>query len=107
MRKLAAFRASVLSAQQRVEAAQHALGQSYRSAAPLSVPEARMANVQAGRAARDMAQATAELHHLQPRLDILRQAASREFGRAEVLAELARQVARARDKRNDCIDGTG
>lgn len=107
MRKLAAFREMVLSAQERVAASQHALGQSYSSAAPLSVPEARMANAQAGRSARDMARAKAELEHLQPRFDKLREAACREFGRAEALAELGRQALQARVKRTDDIGGSG
>lgn len=93
LKKFAAFSAHMTAARQRVEALQAALDQSYRSTAPLGLAEARMANAQAGRAARELRRADQELHRLRPRFDAARQDAVREFGRAEVLLELARRRA--------------
>lgn len=93
LKKFAAFSAHMTVARQRVDALQAALDQSYRSTAPLGLAEARMANAQAGRAARELRRADLELNRLRPRFDAARQEAAREFGRAEVLLELARRQA--------------
>ncbi|WP_304617441.1 hypothetical protein [Paracoccus sp. (in: a-proteobacteria)] len=106
LKKLAAFRRHVLAAHEQVEASRAAMAQSYAADAPLSVPEARMANAQAGRAARDLARAQAELARMQPRFDQMRERAGREFGRAEVLAEMAdAALTRARQKRDRELSG--
>ncbi|WP_282601871.1 hypothetical protein [Paracoccus sp. PARArs4] len=89
----AAFAAHVHAAQDRIGAARESLRQSYDSTAPLNVPEARTANAQAGRAAREVAHADQELRRILPRFEAVRQQAAREFGRAEVLARLARDEA--------------
>ena len=60
-----------------------------RSTAPLSVAEARIANAQAGRSARELHQAEAEVARMLPRFDAARRDAAREFGRAEVLLNLS------------------
>lgn len=99
LQRFAAFSAHMTAARQKVDALQLALEQSYRSAAPLGVSEARMANAQAGRAARELRRADVELARLQPRFDAARKDAAREFGRAEVLLELTRREAAAADKR--------
>lgn len=96
LKKLAALTQHVEAARQRVDAARMALDQSYRSDAPLALGEARMANAQAARAARDMTRAEDELQRMQPVYEAARQVAAREFGRAEVLAELAARQARNR-----------
>ena len=62
---------------------------SQRSTAPLSVAEARIANAQAGRSARELNQAETEVARMQPRFDAARRDAAREFGRAEVLLNLS------------------
>ncbi|MDB6178753.1 hypothetical protein PAF17_14745 [Paracoccus sp. Z330] len=91
LKKLAAFRLHVEAAQGRVAATRTALGQSYRDDAPLALSEARMANAQAARAAREMARAERDLLQMRPGFEAARQNAAREFGRAEVLAQLARR----------------
>lgn len=93
LKKFAAFNAHMKAARQRVDALRAALDQSYRSTAPLSLAEARMANAQAGRAARDLQKADRELERMKPRFEVARREAAREFGRAEVLLELARRQA--------------
>ena len=76
-------------AQNHAGAMRTALDQSYRSTAPLSVAEARIANAQAGRSARELHQAEAEVARMLPRFDAARRDAAREFGRAEVLLTLS------------------
>lgn len=89
LKKFAAFNAHMVAARGRVDSLRAALEQSYRSAAPLSVAEARMANAQAGRSARELQAAGRELARLEPRFEAARQQAAREFGRAEVLLSLS------------------
>ncbi|MBU3028620.1 hypothetical protein [Paracoccus marinaquae] len=91
LKKFAAFSAHMAAARQRAEALQAALDQSYRSTAPLNVAAARMANAQAGRAARELQRADQEITRMTPRFEAARKDAAREFGRAEVLLELARR----------------
>lgn len=98
LQRFAAFSAHMMAARQRVDGLEAVLEQSYRSAAPLGISEARMANAQAGRAARELRRADQELARLQPRFEAARQDAAREFGRAEVLLELARREAKAAAK---------
>ena len=84
LKRFAAFSLHMTQAQNHVGAMRTALDQSYRSTAPLSVAEARIANAQAGRSARELHQAEAEVARMLPRFD-----AAREFGRAEVLLTLS------------------
>ena len=91
LKRFAAFSLHMRQAQGQAEAMRMALDQSYRSLAPLSVAEARIANAQAGRSARDLRQAEQELARMQPRFEAARRDAAREFGRAEVLLTLAAQ----------------
>lgn len=93
LKQFGAFNAHMAAARQHAEAMQAALEQCYRSVAPLNVAEARMANAQAGRAARDLRRADQEISRMKPRFDAARQQAIREFGRARVLLELARREA--------------
>ena len=88
LKHFAAFNTHMTIARQRVDALQVSLAQSYDSTAPLSLPEARIANAQAGRAARELRHADQEIQRLEPRFQEARQVAAREFGRAEVLLGL-------------------
>ncbi|MCQ0971057.1 hypothetical protein MLD63_11550 [Paracoccus sp. TK19116] len=92
LKKFAAFSLHVSAARARVEGFQTALLQAHQAASPLSLPEARAANAQAGRTARQLIQADAELARMLPRFEVARQQASRDFGRAEVLYALARRA---------------
>lgn len=67
------------------------LEQSYRSDVPLSVAEARIANAQAGRAARELVRAERELDQMMPGFERARKKAALAFGRAEALRELSRE----------------
>ena len=89
LKRFAAFSLHMTQAQNHADAMRTALDQSYRSTAPLSVAEARIANAQAGRSARELHQAEAEVARMQPRFDAARRDAAREFGRAEVLLNLS------------------
>ena len=91
LKKLAAFSLHMTAAREQVAALQSALDQSYASVAPLSVSEARMANAQAGRAARELRRADQELARMTPRFEAARRDAAREFGRAQILLELAKR----------------
>ena len=100
LKAFAAFNAHMTAARQRIDALQAALTQSYDSTAPLTLPEARIANAQAGRAARELRHADSEMQRLQPRFDLARQHAAREFGRAEALLGLVREeIERQRKER--------
>lgn len=100
LKRFAAFSAHVTAARDRIDGLQVALMQSYQSAAPLTVPEARMANAQAARSAREITRAEAELARMMPRFNAARAAAAREFGRAAVLDDLSAQaLAEIRSKR--------
>ncbi|WP_411837853.1 hypothetical protein [Paracoccus sp. ME4] len=98
LKAFAAFNAHMTAARQRIDALQAALTQSYDSTAPLTLPEARIANAQAGRAARELRHADSEMQRLQPRFDLARQHAAREFGRAEALLGLGRDEAERQRK---------
>ncbi|WP_234854030.1 hypothetical protein [Paracoccus everestensis] len=89
LKRFAAFGLHMTQAQNHAGAMRTALDQSYRSTAPLSVAEARIANAQAGRSARELHQAEAEVARMLPRFDAARRDAAREFGRAEVLLTLS------------------
>lgn len=97
LKRFAAFSVHMAKARDHADAMRTALDQSYRSAAPLSVAEARIANAQAGRSARELRQAEAEVARMQPRFDAARRDAAREFGRAEVLLNLS-AIRRADEK---------
>lgn len=91
LKKFGAFRQHMAMAQGQCDAMRNALQQSYDSSSPLTLSEARMANAQAGRSARELARAQQELARMRPRFEQARQDAAREFGRAEVLLDLARR----------------
>lgn len=100
LKTFAAFNAHIVVARQRIDALQAQLTQSYDSVAPLTLPEARVANAQAGRAARELRHADLELQRMMPRFQIARQLAAREFGRAEALLGLEQdEEARRRKQR--------
>lgn len=90
LKRFAAFSLHMKQAHQQAEAMRAALEQSYRSANPLSVAEARGASAQAGRSARELGRALDDVARMQPGFEAARVTAAREFGRAEVLAHLHR-----------------
>ncbi|MDP0925761.1 hypothetical protein Q0601_01110 [Paracoccus onubensis] len=94
--KFAAINAHMAAARQRVSAMRQTLEQSYRNRAPLSLPIARIETAQAGRVARELWMAEQDAERLKPGFERIRHAAMQEFGRAEVLKELARQETRAK-----------
>lgn len=98
LKKFAAFNQHMTALRNRVTQSERVLEDSYKSLAPLSVPEARMANAQAARAAREYQHAKREIEQISPRFEEMRLMASREFGRAEVLLELSRQQKKEREK---------
>lgn len=98
LKTFAAFNAYMIQARLRIGGMQAALAQSYDSTAPLTVPEARMANAQAGRLARELRHADHDLQRLLPRFEIARRQAAQEFGRAEALLSLCRDEAAERRK---------
>lgn len=59
-----------------------------------SVPEAQLANREAGRLAMGAAQLQTEMDRLRPSFDFARQRALREFGRVQVLERLAKEAYR-------------
>ena len=99
LKKFAAFSNHMTAARARVDSLQVALTQCYQSVAPLTLSDARIANAQAGRSARELDQAHAELARMQPRFDAARQVAAREFGRAEALYDLSIRLTKPRDSR--------
>ena len=89
--KFAAINAHMVVAQQRVVAMRKMLEHSYRDGASLSLPDLRIETAQAGRIARELWVAEQEVERLKPGFERIRHAAMQEFGRAEVLKELARK----------------
>lgn len=99
LKGFAAFKTHMDTLSIRAEAMRVALQQSYDSAAPLTVAEARMANAQAAGSARELQQVEREVAALTPRFQAARAKAAREFGRAEVLVELRnQQIAKDRQR---------
>lgn len=92
--KFAAINKHMSVARQRVASTRQMLEQSYRNQAPLSLSDARMETALAGRAARELWLAEHEAERLKPVFERMRRAAAQEFGRAEVLKELARREAK-------------
>lgn len=89
MKRFSAFRAHVeRMAAQRADC-QGRIDAIYRADAPFSVAEARLANAESGRLGRAILQADAEIARLKPGYDAARQRAVREFGRVQVLKQLA------------------
>ncbi len=92
MRRFSAFRAHVTAARARVSALEENLQAIYQSPTAFSVPEARLANALAGECSRALLRAEADLQQMLPAFDAARQAATREFGRAEVLKSLQQET---------------
>lgn len=96
LKRFAAFRrhvAGLRAESQRLEA--ELLAEAARGA-PASVAEARMAHALTRHVAGERMTVDAELDRLSPGFEAARLAAVREFGRAEVIAELGRRTAAAR-----------
>lgn len=93
LRQFSALSNHVNASRKHVGDLRNLLEQSYRSDIPLSVAEARIANAQAGRAARELLRAEHDLSQMMPGFERARQKAARAFGRAEALRELSRKGA--------------
>lgn len=96
LKRFAAFRrhvAGLHAESQRLEA--ELLAEAARGA-PASVVEARMAHALTRHTAGERLAVEGELDRLTPAFEAARQAAVREFGRAEVIAELDRRAAAAK-----------
>lgn len=89
LKKLSVFQEHMTVARDRVETLQSDLRRCYDASAPLSVAELRSANAQAGRAARELRAAQANLEQLTPRFQMMHGRALKEFGRASVMAEIS------------------
>lgn len=92
LRRFAAFNAHVSAARDNIAGLEAALRQSYHATAPLAVAEARMANAQAGRTAREIGKARADLERMMPRFEVARASAARELGRSEALSSLVQML---------------
>ncbi|MBA4490782.1 hypothetical protein [Paracoccus sp. S1E-3] len=92
LKRFAAFRAHVDAISTQRAEMRDKLGALYARVEAFSVVEARLANQTAGQLARGAAQLDAELDRLRPGFDIARQRAMREFGRVQVLKQLADEI---------------
>lgn len=107
MRRFAAFRAHVEAARSTVHDLEQELEGLFQTGQPFSLAAARLTNALAGDRSRALARAEGELQRLLPGYELARQAAAREFGRAEALGILqADLIARTRrDKLRRDPDG--
>ncbi len=89
LKRFAAFRRHVdtLAAQQNEQ--RDRLGHIFAQDEAFSIEGARLASIEAGRLAREMARLEAELDRIRPGFDAARSRAMREFGRVRALEQLA------------------
>ncbi|WP_199258782.1 hypothetical protein [Paracoccus binzhouensis] len=100
LRRFAAFRAHVDAARQRIDQLGQALETLYGAETGFSIAEARLANLLAGERSRALLSAERDLERMLPGYEAARQAAAREFGRAEAVQALRETLAaRARQDR--------
>lgn len=88
MRRFSAYRASVMSAHQRIAGIEDDLRALYEVPDGFTIAGARLTNALAGDMTRALDREKQELQRMLPGFELARQAASREFGRAEVMGEL-------------------
>lgn len=107
MRRFAAFRAHVEAARARIGQIERDLDALYQTDAPFSVAEARLVNALAGEQSRALLTAERDLERMLPGFEQARQAAAREFGRAEAVHGLREDlIAQARlDRARRARDG--
>ncbi|MDO5657945.1 MAG: hypothetical protein Q4G36_06445 [Paracoccus sp. (in: a-proteobacteria)] len=103
IKRFAAFRDHMAMLQSQIGQADEGLDQLFRRAQPFSVDEAQMANRTARQLTIMALQARAEQARLQPGFDEARDRAMREFGRSQVLQQLAHAEKAAAAQRTDRI----
>lgn len=104
LRRFAAFRAHVITARAQVDGIGNELSEASAQAAPQSLDDLRMLAAHIGLRTTDLMRAEADLANLTPRFDAARAQATRAFGRARALEQMAEsaqsQKAIARSKRS-------
>ncbi len=94
LRRFAAFRAHVVSAQAQVAGIQSELSEASAQAAPDSLDDLRALAAQIGLRTKALLRAEADVASLTPRFDAAREQAARAFGRAQALDRMADQADR-------------
>lgn len=92
LKRFAAFRVHMDSLAAHSLQMREKLKVAYAYNAAFSVPEAQLANREAGRLAMSAAQLQTEIDRLRPSFDVARQRALREFGRVQVLRNLVTEA---------------
>ena len=98
MRRLSAFRANVVAAQNRIDSLHAELQKLYASPAPFTIAEARLANALAKDRIAEIRIEEANLARMMPAFEAARCKAVKEFGRADVLQRLRNNLKDAQEK---------
>lgn len=101
LKRLSALNQHMIASRQRVADLIESIEAARQDRAPASVEQARLANFQAGKTARDLTAAEAELAHLTPRYEAARQNAAREYGRYLALQQLSHECQDQQNRRTD------
>lgn len=101
LRKFSSFRQHMTGLQARMATLEGEVLAGYPAEGAFSLAEARRSHAMTRAAAQDLRRNEEELIALRPRFELARQQAIREFGRAEVLAQLRARVAADRRARRD------
>lgn len=96
LKRFAAFRLQVETISAEKEAQRKRLAGSFAQPEAFTIAEARLANLEAGALARDIARLDDDLRRMKPGFDAARSAALREFGRVQALQKLSRRAREAR-----------
>lgn len=106
-RNFAAFRQHVTALETRRDDLCHQLAVQFDDQRPFSIAAARLANTLAGFTAGQIHKTDAEIAQITPKYDLARQRAAKEFGRAQILAELCENAKRdhalKKAKTNRCV----
>lgn len=92
LRRFSAFRNHVTAMRDKIDGLQQDLAALYDVDAAFSVPEAQLVNAMAGDLARQMIRTETELQQMLPGFEAARQDAVREFGRADVLKQIRKNL---------------
>lgn len=92
LRRFSAFRNHVTAMRDKIDGLQQDLAALYHVDAAFSVPEAQLVNAMAGDLARQMIRTETELQQMLPGFEAARQDAVREFGRADVLKQIRKNL---------------
>lgn len=109
MRRFSAFRGYVEASRARIGAIEAGLQALYHGDEAFSVAGARLTNALTGEQMRLLQREEEELSRMLPRFEIARQAALREFGRAQVVRRIGTDLQQALDEKNrrKTEDGAG